>query len=136
MPLLRYFVGVGACLAAIMLLLNVLIPSAEVAPNMATADSGGSTFDRTTIRISATPNTMQPVVIDTSLPTIIPVQRTIVQANASPVSKKVRDAYAQVPKIEPAVKPKKKVVAVRHKPRDPMMPTFEAPHVAGLFGSW
>lgn len=136
MPVLRYFVVVGACLAAIMILLNGLIPTAAVAPNATSGDSDRTTLDKTTIRITGTKTTTQPVVIDTSLPTIIPVQRTIVQADASPVGTKVRDAYAQVPKIEPAVKPKKKVVVARHKPRDPVMPTFEAPHVAGLFGNW
>jgi hypothetical protein len=106
-----------------------------------TTTPSAESFDRTTIRIAGTEKPSNPVVIDTSLPTIVSPSANA-QASSSPVSEKVRAAYAEAaPKIEPATMPKKKVVA-RKKPRPQMMPTYEASHafdaprVAGLFGGW
>lgn len=135
MPIFRYLVFVGACLIAIMLVLNATLPPA--ASNLATADQDHS-FDRTTIRIAGSEKQMQPVVIDTSLPTIVPAPVSV--ARTSPVPG-VREARAEiskpeVPKIEPADVPKKKKVAARRKVHPPAAPVYQPPHVAGLFGGW
>lgn len=137
MPIFRYLVFVGACLTAIMLVLNATLPPA--ASNLATADQDHS-FDRTTIRIAGSEKQIQPVVIDTSLPTIVPAPVSVARASQAAAAG-VREARAEisksdVPKIEPADIPKKKKVASRRKVYAPATPVYQTPHVAGLFGGW
>jgi len=135
MPIVRYFVFVGACLTAIMLVLNATLP--PVGPvNGASRESDHASFDRSVIRIAGTEKKTEALVIDTSLPTIVPPQ-TVAQAAAPQASNTaVREARAEVPKLEPAEAPKKKKVAAHRKVRTEPLPAFQTPHVAGLFSGW
>jgi hypothetical protein len=65
MPLGRYFAFVGSALLALLFLADWYMP--KLAADPARAD-----VDRTTIRIHARPKWPEAVIIDTSLPTIVP----------------------------------------------------------------
>jgi hypothetical protein len=106
--------------------------------NLATADSGNPSFDRSIIRIAGTEKRTQPVVIDTSLPTIVPASATVQASAPQTVTRRVREARAEVPKIEPVEAPKKKKVAAHRKVHNTVayQPFYQPPHVAGLFSGW
>ena len=70
MPLLKYFSSVGAALLLLLYGLNWLLPLSAEGP----VRSG---VDRTVIRISSIERLPEPVVIDTSLPTIVPPPTSI-----------------------------------------------------------
>jgi len=139
MPIFRYFLVVGVCLTGVILALNAMLPHAW-SPNLATEDSNTAAFDRTQIRIAGTEKKMQPVIIDTSLPTIAPPPVTIqAQAESQNLHASVREARAEVPKIEPANiaparTPKKKKVIARRRIHSPAPHFNRTPRVAGLFG--
>ena len=68
MPLLRYFVFVGGALVALLFLSNAVLPKLPVAEVANTAS------ELPMIRIHSARKWPQRVVIDTSLPTIVPTQ--------------------------------------------------------------
>ena len=68
MPLLRYFVFVGGALVALLFLSNAVLPKPPVAEVTNTAN------ELPMIRIHSAQKWPQRVVIDTSLPTIVPTQ--------------------------------------------------------------
>jgi hypothetical protein len=70
MPLLKYFGSVGTALLLLLFGLNWLVPQSAEGP----VRSG---VDRTVIRISSIERLPEPVVIDTSLPTIVPPPTSI-----------------------------------------------------------
>ena len=65
MPLGRYLAFVGSALLALLFLADWYLPKFAADPTRADVD-------RTTIRIHATPKWPEAVIIDTSLPTIVP----------------------------------------------------------------
>lgn len=67
MPVFRYFLYVGAALIAVLFAINAYAPQAP-APMQANAPG----FDRTTIRITSNRVADDPIVYDTSQPTIVP----------------------------------------------------------------
>jgi len=134
MPILRYFVFVGLCLTAAMLVLNARLPQTR-SVSVASDSSSHSSFDRSVIRIAGTDKKTEPVVIDTSLPTIVPPMATVQASAPQAINIGVREARAEVPKIEPVEAPKKKKVAAHRKARQ-AVPVDPMPHVAGLFSGW
>lgn len=89
MPILRYFVGVGSALLVLLLLANVYLPQ-TIPP-----DLRGS-IDKSTIRITSQRKGPERVVIDTSLPTIVPPAATSVAVAEPQPSAAVREAFAQM----------------------------------------
>jgi hypothetical protein len=97
MPIGRYFFFVGSVLLALLLLANHYLP-AQITP------SWRADVDRSVIRIHSRHKWPEPVVYDTSLPTIVP---PTVAAGASP-EKSPREAFAQ---LSPAPVPARQQVA-------------------------
>ena len=77
MPLLRYFVFVGGALLALLLVSNAYFPKPPVAEVAATPN------ELPMIRIHSAMKWPQRVVIDTSLPTIIPTQTARAERDTS-----------------------------------------------------
>ena len=95
MPLARYFLFVGGTLLALLLAVNAYLPSPVVAE--ATVPDPA----RPVVRIHSTQKLPERIVIDTSIPTIVPGPETA-RADISPpaavadVSTKARQAFAQL----------------------------------------
>jgi len=91
MPYLRFLSFTGAALLATMFIADACLPK----PGRA----GGSSadIDRSTIRISSSRKGPERVVIDTSLPTVVPASPIQVSIAAPPAATTARDAYAQIP---------------------------------------
>jgi len=107
MPIGRYFLYIGGVLLALLLIVDWWLPSLG-------SESGPSGVDRTTIHIHSAQKWPAAVVIDTTLPTIVPPPMATAAAPAPPppVPKPVREAYAlaeATPEAKPAeaVKPAK-----------------------------
>jgi hypothetical protein len=106
MPVGRYFLYIGGVLLALLFIADWWLPSLG-------SGSAPSGVDRTTIRIHSVQKWPAAVVIDTTLPTIVPppVARAAAPAPPSP-ARPVREAFAlaeATPEIKPAeaVKPAK-----------------------------
>lgn len=140
MPVLRYFLFVGAALLALLFVVGGELPPSSA---VATTDTGS---DLSTIRIHSDRKWPERVVFDTSAPTIVPAPTqtsSITPAGASPAqaadaSTKVtaRDAYAQVTPSDlkkPEAKPQKRRVAKR-RVGPPAMLVAQRPQV-GLFAN-
>ena len=99
MPIGRYFLYIGGVLLALLLIADWWLPSLG-------SESAISGVDRTTIRIHSAQKWPTAVVIDTTLPTIVPPPATTTAAPAPPppVPKPVREAYA-LAEATPETKP-------------------------------
>jgi hypothetical protein len=85
MPLLRYFGFVGSALLVLLFGLNWYLPQPAAEPV-------GAVADRPVIRISSIEKLPEPVVIDTSLPTIVPPPTALEFAERWPEETKVVEA--------------------------------------------
>src|ERR1700677_2390532 len=85
MPLLRYFGCVGSALLLLLFGLNWCFPQPVAEPV-------GAATDRPVIRISSIETLPEPVVIDTSLPTIVPPPTALEFAERWPEETKVVEA--------------------------------------------
>jgi hypothetical protein len=131
MPLARYFLFVGGALLALLFVVDAYLPKLPV------TDRAEAATDTSVIRIHSDRKWPEPVVFDTSLPTIVPAQTQTAAATPVPapttvsdVSAKVRvrDAFAQLPfdpkqaqlsdpkKAEPKLHPKRKIARRRAPP--------------------
>jgi hypothetical protein len=136
MPLVRYFLFVGGALIALLLFLDAYFPSQVV--NSATA-TGGTVADvgRPMLRIRSSQKLPERIVIDTSIPTIVPPPAPTVVAEA-PATAPVLDALAQVApsdlkksdpkKSEPKPPPKRKVA--KRQVHQPVVAYAQAPRLA------
>jgi hypothetical protein len=136
MPLARYFLFVGSALVALLLFLDAYLPSQVV--NIATA-TGGTVADagRPMLRIRSSQKLPERIVIDTSIPTIVPPPAPTMVADA-PEKAPVLDALAQVApsdmkksdpkKSEP--KPPAKHKVAKRQIHQPMMAYAQGPRVA------
>ena len=91
MPLGRYFIFTGSLLLALLFLTDWYLPPLAVTP-------ARGEVDRTIIRLRSAHKWPERIVIDTSLPTIVP-PATVAEAlpgKAPPVSPPPREAFAQV----------------------------------------
>jgi hypothetical protein len=92
MPLGRYFIFTGSLLLALLFLTDWYLPPLAVTP-------ARGEVDRTIIRLRSAHKWPERIVIDTSLPTIVPPPATVAEAlpgKAPPVSRPPREAFAQV----------------------------------------
>jgi hypothetical protein len=85
MPLLRYFGFVGSALLLLLFGLNWYLPQPVAEPV-------GAATDRPVIRISSIATLPEPVVIDTSLPTIVPPPTVLEFAEGWPEEIKAAEA--------------------------------------------
>ncbi|HZC38964.1 MAG TPA: hypothetical protein VE221_09875 [Sphingomicrobium sp.] len=100
MPVLRYFVFVGAALIALLFVVSAELPSAPA------VEASNSATDLTSIRIHSDRKWPERVVFDTNAPTIVPAPvqtasvapRVAAPEHIADTSAKLtaRDAYAQV----------------------------------------
>ena len=130
MPVARYFLFVGGVLLALLLAIDALFPQQAVV-----ASRGGSSVDKTVVRIRSDQKPPERVVYDTSLPTIVPPPAVTAQVVTAPVvapavaaasadatdQARMRETFAQlVPaetkKPEPQVQRKRKVAKTRPAP--------------------
>jgi hypothetical protein len=99
MPVGRYFLYIGGVLLALLLIVDWWLPSLG-------SVSDPSDVDRTTIRIHSAQKWPAAVVIDTTLPTIVPPTVAMAAAPAPPPpARPVREAFAlaeATPEIKPA----------------------------------
>ena len=124
MPLINYFVFVGSALLLLLIGLNWCLPQPVTEPL-------GSVADRPTIRIASLEQLPERVVIDTSLPTIVPPTSVLAFAerlpqetipDAKPVATPATSTIASdVPKKQNPAKrePPKKVSVHRAAPKGP-----------------
>lgn len=154
MPLLRYFVGIGGALLALMLIANVYLPAPQAPLQQQT-----NGIDKSTIRIASRQKGPERVEIDASLATIVPsvdvAQAQIQPARAATRPAAVadadtRDAYAQMPTATDkpvAASPKKPKARVARNDaqrraaqpaRVAMLPRPQQPPplFASFFGGW
>lgn len=141
MPVLRYFVFVGAALIALLFVVSAELPSAPAVL------ASNSTTDLTAIRIHSDRKWPERVVFDTSVPTIVPAPTrtaSVVLPAAAPehvadTSTKVtaRDAYAQLTPSDlkkPAAKPVHKRRVAKRRMAPPTIVVAQRPQF-GLFAN-
>jgi hypothetical protein len=147
MPVMRYFLYVGAALLALLFVAGEAFPTLPVAP---AAQAANTAADVPMIRIHTDRKWPERVVFDTSAPTIVPAQTHIATneagvaapLTAADISIKVtaRDAFAQLAPADlkkPSPKPQqKRKVAKRHvvPPTAPTMLVAQRPQF-GLFAN-
>jgi hypothetical protein len=128
MPLARYFLFVGGTLLALLFLLDAYLPQ-PVAANAPATD-----VIRPIVRIHSAQKLPERIVIDTSIPTIVPTPAPVVVA-AAPARIPALDALAQISptdlkkaelkKPEPKAPPKRKIA--KRQVRQPMVAYAQAP---------
>ncbi|MBR0753654.1 hypothetical protein JQ604_15805 [Bradyrhizobium jicamae] len=96
MPLARYFLFVGGALLALLFVIDAIVPQ----DNAALANLSSPGLDKSTVRIKSTQKLPERVVYDTTQPTIVPAQATVVAAATRPAvdqsaTARVRDTFAQ-----------------------------------------
>jgi Zn-dependent protease with chaperone function len=116
MPLGRYFVFTGSLLLALLLLADWYMPPLAATP--AKAD-----VDRTIIRLHSLHKWPERIVIDTSLPTIVPPPVAVAEApplKSTPAVRPAREAFAlaapvqaAAPAITPRLAPKRRTRTAR-----------------------
>lgn len=131
MPLARYFLFVGGTLLVLLFALNAYVPSP-----VAVASAPAESVDRPVVRIHSAQKLPERIVIDTSIPTIVPPPAML--AAAVPVRSPALDALAQatpsdlkkpdLKKPEPVSPPKRKVA--RHPAHPPMVASAQQPRFA------
>jgi hypothetical protein len=157
MPVARYFLFVGGVLLALLLAIDALFPQQAVM-----ASRGGSSIDKTVVRIRSDQKPPERVVYDTSLPTIVPPPAVTAQVTApvaapsAPVvvvaaasadaaaQARVRETFAQLVTAEakksgPQAQRKRKVARSRPAPpmqiaQQPQMRVAQQSHFGGFFG--
>jgi hypothetical protein len=127
MPLARYFLVVGGTLLALLLAVNALTPSPGAPPSATVADDF-----KPVVRIHSTQKLPERVVIDTSIPTIVPPPVVVAQ---TPAKVPVLNAMAQISpseakqadlkKPEPKAPPKRRVA--KRQVHQPMLAYAQAP---------
>jgi hypothetical protein len=119
MPIARYFFYVGGVLLALLFAADAFVPKEPVGSAIASA----TTTENPTLRIRSDRKWPEPVVYDTSLPTIVPPKVEIAAAVPPPAAEasaksRVRESFAQFKpaddaKPEAKPRPKRKVAKVR-----------------------
>jgi hypothetical protein len=139
MLMLRYFVFVGGALLGLLLLSNAVLPKLP-ADAVATAAS-----EPPAIRIQSERKWPQRVVIDTSLPTVVPAETASRQPAAPkvadvPEQATARDAFAQLTTpepVKPELKPHRKHRVARRQPGPrPVMMAQQRPFSFFASNSW
>ena len=140
MPIARYFLFVGGVLLALLFGVDAFAPIQKEASSVAAV---GSPVEKATLRIRSDHKWPEPVVYDTSLPTIVPSKVEIAAAAvpepAAEISAKsrVRESFAQFKPAEepkPEAKPLPKRKVAKAKPTQPPMRVAQQPQF-GFFAS-
>jgi hypothetical protein len=136
MPLVRYFAFTGSILLALLFLADWYLPQPALAPARAEVD-------RTIIRLHSGHKWPERIVIDTSLPTIVPPPAQITDnlpERSPPRAQSPREAFAQVtppqavaPAIATKPAPKRRTRTAQTGPR---VTSFEATDFRNTFPSW
>jgi hypothetical protein len=129
MPVGRYFLYIGGVLLALLFIADWWLPSL----GNGSAPSG---VDRTTIRIHSVQKWPNAVVIDTTLPTIVPPPVAMAAAPAPPPpARPVREAFA-LAEATPEIKPAEAAKPAKPHVRRARVPRAPAGQVAGydMFG--
>ena len=95
MPLVRYFAYIGSLLLALLFIADWCFPSLN-------AEAARSDVDRPIIRIHSSHRWPEAVVIDTTLPTIVPPPAAV--AVDTPAANPAREAFAMATELTPLVK--------------------------------
>jgi hypothetical protein len=101
MPLGRYFVFAGSMLLSLLLLADCYIPKLAATPARAEVD-------RSIIRLHSRHKWPERIVIDTSLPTIVPPPAKVADAppvKAPAIARSPREAFALVTPVQAATPP-------------------------------
>ena len=109
MPVLRYLAYVGGALLALLFIVSWYLPPLG-------AEAEHASADRSTIRIHSQHKWPAAVVIDTTLPTIVPLPAPVVADAPAAAAKPAREAFALATEI-PAVKPADAVKPAKHHAR-------------------
>jgi hypothetical protein len=126
MPLGRYFLFVGGTLLALLFAVNAYLPSPVV------ADATVADASRPVVRIHSTQKLPERIVIDTSIPTIVPPPAVVAEAPAKAPAlyamaqispSEAKDADPKKP--EPKAPPKRRVA--KRQVRQPMLAYAQAP---------
>jgi len=112
MPLINYFVFVGSALLLLLIGLNWCLPQPVTEPV-------GSVADRPTIRIASLEQLPERVVIDTSLPTIVPPTSVLAFAERLP--------QETIPDAKPVATPATSTIASDVPPKKPNPAKREPP---------
>jgi hypothetical protein len=140
MPVARYFLFVGGVLLALLFGVNAFAPKEPVVSSTAAA----APVENPTLKIRSDRKWPEPIVYDTSIPTIVPAktETAVVVPAASPATEmsakaRVRESFAQFrpaddPKPKAAPVPKRKIAKARTAP--PMMRFAQQPQF-GFFTS-
>lgn len=145
MPYFRFLAGAGGVIVALMFAANAYLSGPDATP-VEKSSSSHTGFDPSTIRITSTRKGPERVVIDTSLPTIVPPAPTVNLATVTP-PRPAREAFAQANAEQaPAAKPVKEAKAQPHKPAHrrvarryyyEQQPVYQQRQVAGdMFSFW
>jgi hypothetical protein len=142
MPLARYFMYVGGVLLALLFI------SDAFRPRLAVADRPDTATELPAIRIHSDRKWPEPVIFDTSIPTIVPAQtvkaEAVVPPPAPPVvadvsaKTRVREAFAQFVPHEPKkpeAKPQRKRKIAKSRVAPPMVVVAQQPRF-GFFNTW
>ena len=142
MLLPRYFLSVGGVLLGLLFVADAVVPKV---PAIGT-DRNDTGADKSVIRIHSDRKWPEPVVFDTSVPTIVPAQTAKVEAVVPPptpvadVSAKgrVRETFAQLVPPEPKKpEPQRKRKVAKSRVAPPMIQVAQQPRF-GFYGnnSW
>ena len=115
MPLARYFLFVGGALLALLFVIDAIVPQ----DNASLANLSSPGLDKSPVRIKSTQKLPERVVYDTTQPTVVPAQATVVAAAApakpaadQSATARVRDTFAQFVPAEAKDVSKKDVAKV------------------------
>ena len=144
----RFLGGAGGVLLVLMLIANAYLPQPG-------APSSAQDSDHPTIRITSTRKGPERVVIDTSLPTVVPPPPSTAVADVAPPSPPAaREAFAQMPDDpsehggvttakpaavearQPPPRPTRRHVAARRSPEAPPMAPQARQFAGGFFPFW
>jgi hypothetical protein len=133
MPVARYFLFVGGVLLALLFAVDAFAPKEPVVVSVAAA----MPVENPTLRIRSDRKWPEPVVYDTSLPTIVPPPAARIEAaTTAPAPEmsakaRVRESFAQFRPADdpkPEAKPQAKRKVARARPAPPMQLTRVAQH--------
>ena len=143
MPVARYFLFVGGVMLALLFAIDLIVPKEPVL----SASAAAITVENPTLRIRSDHKWPEPVVYDTSLPTIVPPAPVTTAAAALPAAlvaelppkAQVSESFAQLTtpeptKREPQLQPKSKRKIAKIRTAPPMRLVAQHPGF-GFFGN-
>jgi hypothetical protein len=152
MPLARYFLYVGGVLLTLLFAMDAVLPhltDGAALPKLADSGRTDAGPDKSIIRIRSDRKWPEPIVIDTSLPTIVPAAAAKVAAIAPPAvseaspKARVREAFAQLPRADvkdpepkkPEVQPQRKRKIAKARVAPPRILVAQQPRFGFFDGS-